>query len=76
LRPQYREYEIIFVDDCSPDDTWEVVAALARANPTVKGLHLMYNEGQTRATLCGLAHALGDVVITMDDDFQHASDEM
>jgi glycosyltransferase involved in cell wall biosynthesis len=76
LRPQCREYEIIFVDDCSPDDTWEVVAALARANPKVKGLHLMSNEGQTRATLCGLAHASGDVVITMDDDFQHAPDEM
>jgi polyisoprenyl-phosphate glycosyltransferase len=76
LRPQCREYEIIFVDDSSPDDTWEVVAALARANPKVKGLHLMYNEGQTRATLCGLAHASGDVVITMDDDFQHAPDEM
>jgi len=76
LRPQCRDYEIIFVDDSSPDDTWEVVAALARANPKVKGLHLMYNEGQAKATLCGLAHASGDVVITMDDDFQHPPDEM
>jgi len=76
LRPQCRDYEIIFVDDSSPDDTWEEVAALARANPKVKGLHLMSNEGQTKATLCGLAHASGDVVITMDDDFQHAPDEM
>jgi polyisoprenyl-phosphate glycosyltransferase len=76
LRPQCSEYEIIFVDDCSPDDTWEVVAALARANLKVKGLHLMYNEGQAKATLCGLAHASGDVVITMDDDFQHVPNEM
>jgi dolichol-phosphate mannosyltransferase/undecaprenyl-phosphate 4-deoxy-4-formamido-L-arabinose transferase len=76
LRPQCREYEIIFVDDCSPDDSWDIVAALAEADPKVKGLHLMYNEGQTRATLCGLAHASGDVVITMDDDFQHPPDEI
>ena len=77
LRPQCSEYDIIFVDDCSPDDTWEVVAALARANPKVKGLHLMYNEGQAKATLCGLAHASGDgLAITMDDDFQHVPDDM
>lgn len=76
LPPHCTDYEIILVDDCSPDDTWEVVAALARADPRLKGLHLMYNEGQTRATLCGLAHASGDVVVTMDDDFQHAPDEM
>jgi polyisoprenyl-phosphate glycosyltransferase len=76
LRPQCREYEIIFVDDCSADDTWKVVADLARADPKVKGLHLMSNEGQIKATLCGLAHASGDVVITMDDDFQHAPAEM
>ena len=76
LRPQCREYEIILVDDCSPDDTWDTVSALAGADPNVKGLHLMYNEGQTRATLCGLAHASGDVVVTMDDDFQHSPEEI
>lgn len=76
LRPHCRDHELILVDDCSPDDTWQAVADLARANPRVKGLHLMYNEGQARATLCGLAHASGDVVMTMDDDFQHGPGEM
>jgi polyisoprenyl-phosphate glycosyltransferase len=76
VQPQCRDHEVILVDDCSPDDTWQVVAALARENPKVKGLHLMYNEGQAKATLCGMAHAAGDVVITMDDDFQHAPEEM
>jgi len=71
-----RSHEIILVDDCSPDQTWSAVHKAADANPRVKGLRLMVNEGQPKATLCGLAHARGNTVVTMDDDFQHPPDQI
>lgn len=64
-------YEVILVDDCSPDDSWDVIANLARTRPRFKGLQLMKNSGQTRATIAGIRMAGGEVVITMDDDLQH-----
>lgn len=71
-----KSHEIILVDDCSPDHTWQVIQKLAQTMTAVSGLRLMHNEGQVRATLCGLAHAAGEVVITMDDDFQHRPDQL
>ncbi len=71
-----KRYEIILVDDCSPDNAWQVIQELARAMAAVSGLRLMHNEGQVRATLCGLAHTSGDLVVTMDDDFQHRPDQI
>lgn len=76
VAPWCGNHEIIFVDDCSPDDTWNRIQDLCRANPHIKGVHLMHNEGQAKATLCGLAHASGEVVVTMDDDFQHLPSEL
>ena len=76
VTPWCGNYEIIFVDDCSPDDTWTRIRNLSLANPYIKGVQLMHNEGQAKATLCGLAHASGDVVVTMDDDFQHPPSEL
>ncbi|WP_291321200.1 glycosyltransferase family 2 protein [Desulfonatronospira sp.] len=69
-------HEIIIVDDCSPDSTWDVIARTAQDLPNVRGIQLMNNEGQVRATLCGLQHSRGDIVITMDDDFQHRPDQL
>lgn len=66
-----QKYEIIMVDDCSPDDSWNVVAELARTRPHFKGVQLMKNSGQTRATMTGIKIASGEIVITMDDDLQH-----
>jgi len=65
------DYEIIMVDDCSSDASWHVVEMLARTRPHFKGVQLMKNCGQARATITGIAMAKGDVVITMDDDLQH-----
>ena len=69
-------YEIVYVDDCSPDDAWDVLQELTAADPTVTIVQLMRNSGQSNATLCGLAHARGETVITMDDDLQHPPEEI
>ncbi|CCE24416.1 glycosyltransferase family 2 protein [Methylotuvimicrobium alcaliphilum] len=65
------DYEIIMVDDCSPDESWSVITEIARTHPHFKGVQLLKNSGQTRATMTGIRIAKGDVVITMDDDLQH-----
>lgn len=71
-----RKYEVIYVHDAGPDNTWEVIQQLSRTYAVVKGINLMRNLGQHRATLCGLSHSLGDVVITLDDDLQHPPEEI
>lgn len=64
-------FEIVLVNDASPDDTWQTIVALAAAHPEVRGLDLLGNVGQFRATICGLEHARGATIVTMDDDLQH-----
>lgn len=69
-------HEIILVDDDSPDDTWNVVQELVPRYPRVTASRLMRNSGQARATLCGISHARGEIVVTMDDDLQHRPDQL
>ncbi len=70
-------YEIIFVDDSSPcPETWPTLERLARERSALRALQLTRNFGQQAATLCGLAEARGDFVITMDDDLQHAPEDI
>jgi polyisoprenyl-phosphate glycosyltransferase len=71
-----KPFEIILVDDASPDDSWHVIRQLASEYPFVKAIQLMRNAGQAFATLCGLAHSRGEVVVTMDDDLQHQPDQL
>jgi polyisoprenyl-phosphate glycosyltransferase len=71
------DHEVILVNDSSPDDTWRVIEDLVRRHPAqVRGIDLLHNHGQHVATMCGLAHARGNVVVTMDDDLQHPPEEM
>ena len=65
------DWELIFVVDGSPDDSWQVVQALAVQYPQVTGLELSRNFGQHSALLAGIRAAHHDVVVTMDDDLQH-----
>jgi dolichol-phosphate mannosyltransferase/undecaprenyl-phosphate 4-deoxy-4-formamido-L-arabinose transferase len=76
LRARGESYEIVFVDDASPDGSWRVIGELAAADPHVRGIQLMHNAGQPRATLCGLAEARGRVVATMDDDLQQFPEDL
>jgi glycosyltransferase involved in cell wall biosynthesis len=70
------DYEIVLVDDGSPDGTWAVLEKKARENPRVVAIRLMRNYGQHTALLCGLRHATGDYAITMDDDLQNPPEEI
>jgi dolichol-phosphate mannosyltransferase/undecaprenyl-phosphate 4-deoxy-4-formamido-L-arabinose transferase len=69
-------YEVILIDDASPDDTWQTIESLAPLYPRVSAIQLLTNVGQHKATLCGMSYARGDIVITMDDDLQHPPDQL
>lgn len=69
-------YEIILVNDGSIDDSWGVIARLARTFPEVVAINLLKNYGQHNANLCGFREAKGDYVITMDDDLQNPPEEI
>ena len=72
-----RSYEIIFVDDASPDDSWNVLTGLAQSRPDqIVLIQLMRNFGQHNALMCGFRHSRGRFVITMDDDLQHPPEEV
>jgi polyisoprenyl-phosphate glycosyltransferase len=64
-------YEIILVNDDSPDDSWTEIRRLANAYSSVKGVSLSRNFGQHNATMAGLREACGRFVVVMDDDLQH-----
>ncbi|HEX8350930.1 MAG TPA: glycosyltransferase family 2 protein [Hymenobacter sp.] len=68
-----RSFEIIFVCDGSPDDSWQVIQALRAdlGSDVVKAIQLSRNFGQHNALLCGFRHAHGRFIITMDEDLQH-----
>jgi len=71
------KYEVIFVNDCSPDDAWEIIKDLQSQHPDfVRGIKFSRNFGQQPATIAGIAHAKGDFVITMDDDLQHHPEDI
>jgi undecaprenyl-phosphate 4-deoxy-4-formamido-L-arabinose transferase len=71
LAPTGRTYEVVLVNDCSPDGSWGVIASLCRDYPNVVGVDLRRNFGQDNAILTGLRLARGDYVAIMDDDLQH-----
>ncbi|MBV1900482.1 MAG: glycosyltransferase family 2 protein [Kordiimonadaceae bacterium] len=71
-----KPFEIIFVDDCSIDDSWIKVKNLACLHTHVHGLQLMRNSGQGAATIAGLAQSRGNLVMTMDDDLQNPPHEV
>jgi glycosyltransferase involved in cell wall biosynthesis len=65
------DWELVFVVDGSPDDSWNVIEDLVRTHPRVVGIDLFRNFGQHNALLAGIRSASFDVVVTMDDDLQH-----
>ncbi len=69
-------FEVIFVDDLSPDHSWAVLESLHRKDNRIKAVQLMDNTGQHTATMCGFTYVRGDYAITMDDDLQHLPEEI
>jgi len=70
------EFELLLIDDNSPDESWSVVRALAAEHPWVRGVRMMRNYGQHNALLCGIRRARHALVVTMDDDLQHPPEEI
>ena len=69
-------FEIILVNDASPDNSWETIRSLARADSRVRGINLSRNFGQHPAIAAGLAYTRGDWVVVMDCDLQDQPEEI
>ena len=70
------DYEIVLVNDCSPDGTCRVIRALAGKDSHITAVDLAKNFGQHAALMCGLRHTAGDYVVCLDDDGQTPADEV
>ncbi len=64
-------YEVLFVDDGSSDQTFDIACKLAERDPTLKVVQFRRNYGQTPAMAAGIDLAEGDVIVTMDGDLQN-----
>ena len=73
--PEY-DYEIILVNDCSPDDTFAVISALAREDGRITAVDLTRNFGQHGALMAGFHHCAGGIVVCLGDDGQTPADEV
>ncbi|MEO0128298.1 MAG: glycosyltransferase family 2 protein [candidate division WOR-3 bacterium] len=66
-----KTYEIVLVNDCSPDDSWKKIVELCGIYDKIKGINLRRNFGQDCAIMAGLNNSSGKFIIIMDDDLQH-----
>jgi len=69
-------YEIILINDGSPDNTYETIRKLGKDNSKIRGISLSKNYGQTSANLAGYKHAQGDIIVGCDDDGQTPVNEV
>ncbi len=76
MNENHLTYEVIFVDDGSSDDSWQVIESLQQKNPNIKGIKFQRNYGKSAGLNEGFRAAKGDVVITMDADLQDSPDEI
>ncbi|HEY5983571.1 MAG TPA: glycosyltransferase family 2 protein [Anaerolineales bacterium] len=70
------QFEVVLVNDGSPDDSWGAISRLSAKYPWVRGVSLTRNYGQENATLCGILEARHEVICTMDDDLQHRPEDL
>ena len=76
MQSNHLSYEIIFIDDGSSDDSWQIIYLLSQKDPSVKGIRFSKNYGKSQALHAGFEMAKGKVVITMDADLQDNPDEI
>lgn len=70
------DYEIVLVNDNSPDDTYEVIQSLCKDNSNIVGVDLSKNYGQSSAQMAAVNYLNGDIAVFMDDDGQHPPAEL
>jgi glycosyltransferase involved in cell wall biosynthesis len=75
-RDQLGDYEILFVDDGSSDQSWPIIERLSREFPTVHGIRFRRNFGKAAALMAGFAAAKGEFIVTMDADLQDDPNEI
>lgn len=76
MTANHYEWEAIFVDDGSTDNSWQIINTLQQHSIHVHGIKFRHNYGKSPALYCGFKAAKGDVVITMDADLQDSPDEI
>ena len=76
LEPLQRLFEIVLVDDCSTDASWETIRRLGALDPRVRGLRFAENRGQSAALWAGIKAARGRIVVTLDADLQNPPAEI
>lgn len=76
LNRRDNDYQFVLVNDCSPDNTFDVIRELAKNDSRITGVCLARNCGQEAATLAALPYVRGDVCVFMDDDGQHPAAEI
>ena len=69
-------YEILFIDDGSTDNSWEVIRKICAKNSVVRGFKFSKNFGKSQALHAGFEKTKGDVIITMDADLQDSPNEI
>ncbi len=70
------QYEIILVNDASPDNTFEVIRSLCEKRKEICGVNLARNFGQHAALMAGFHYAHGDIIVCLDDDGQTPAEEV
>ena len=76
MEANHFSYEVIFINDGSTDNSWEVIEGLRQRSEHVRAVKFRRNYGKSPGLNCGFARAEGDVVITMDADLQDSPDEI
>lgn len=76
IKGEFQFYEIILVDDYSPDSSWDKILEISKINPSVKGIKLSKNFGQHYAIAAGIENSIGEWVVVLDCDLQDRPEEI
>ena len=76
IEPLTQNYEIVLVDDRSPDDSWDIIQQLAISDSRIQGIRLSRNFGQHQAITAGLDYSQGEWVVVLDCDLQDQPEEI
>lgn len=76
MQSNHFSYEVLFIDDGSTDNSWNLITKLCEKHPEVKGIRFLKNYGKSQALHAGFAAAKGNVVVTMDADLQDNPEEI